>query len=45
MTTTSTVRSRDKVNRMGLEMQCAYAKALHGAFSDTEIRELLIRKV
>jgi len=28
-----------------LEMQCAYAKGLDGAFSDNEIRELLINKL
>ena len=28
-----------------LEMQCAYAKGLSGAFSDNEIRELLIKKL
>lgn len=28
-----------------LEMQCAYAKGLSGAFSDNEIRELLVKKL
>lgn len=28
-----------------LEMHCAYARGLDGAFSDSEIRELLIAKL
>ncbi len=28
-----------------LEMQCAYAQSLSGAFSDGEIRELLTKKL